>query len=341
MNNKGYTLVELLAVFVVLGVMIMISVPIISGVINTSKEKSYNEQVKILEDATRTYMSRNSKELPSYENTHKCITVEKLKSDGFISNKNIKNPVGKTENHEEKDEFFNGGVLVSYIKDKYTYKYVDDCGSEEFVVNSVVYSVNRSNIHLGDSVVSEKKWCAESSEQGNSCDYGFYFESEDECNQYLSDNDIEATCGEKNTLTSDGMATAIKSCEEMGVSSCIRYTISNNIVTGAEVCFIKDGTERCLQGWKDECLFDFNYNNGIGECTFTGIPTVFNSNKAVLQDVFTEENACSEESNHFYCHNQNLSVDINNGGDVFASEGVWKCNITSEGSAKCDEIIVN
>ena len=68
MNNKGYTLVELLAVFVVLGVTIMISVPIISSVINTSKEKSYNEQVKILEEAARTYMSRNSKELPLLKN---------------------------------------------------------------------------------------------------------------------------------------------------------------------------------------------------------------------------------------------------------------------------------
>lgn len=335
MNNKGYTLVELLAVFVVLGVIIMVSVPIISTVINASKEKSYNEQVKILEEAARTYMSRNSKELPPYENTHKCITVEKLKSDGFIKDKDIKNPVGKTEDHEEKNETFDGGVLVSYKNNKYIYKYVDDCGSEEAVVNSVVYSVNYDNINLGDSVVNEDKWCVESSEEGNSCDFEVYFESEDECNQYLSDNDIEATCGKKNILASNGMAVDIKSCEEMGVSSCLRYTISDNIITGVELCFVKDGTEKCLQGWKDECLLDFKYNDGIGECTFTGVPTVFNSNKAVLQSVFTEENACSEESNHFYCRNQNLYVEAYSSGGVFASEDDWSCHITSEGSASC------
>ena len=129
MNNKGYTLVEVLSVFVILGIIIMISVPIVSGVINTSKEKAYDEQVKILEEAARTYMSRNSKELPMYENENKCITVETLKNNGFIKDKVIKNPVGITEDHVEKDEFFNGGVLVSYLNNKYVYEYVDDCNN--------------------------------------------------------------------------------------------------------------------------------------------------------------------------------------------------------------------
>ena len=64
MKNKGYTLIELLAVFVVLGIIIMITVPAISGTINSSKTKTYDEQIKMLENAARTYMSENSTLLP-------------------------------------------------------------------------------------------------------------------------------------------------------------------------------------------------------------------------------------------------------------------------------------
>ena len=281
MNNKGYTLVELLAVFVVLGVTIMISVPIISSVINTSKEKSYNEQVKILEEAARTYMSRNSKELPPYENTYKCITVEKLKSDGFIKDKDIKNPVGKTEDHEEKNETFDGGVLVSYKNNKYTYKYVDDCNNTKFN-NVKVYAINTDDIY-------------------------------------------------KNTSTLDSIGQTYSSCSETGKNVCLRYTLENNIVTGAEVCFVKDSVESCLQGWVDECQYDEN----TGDCTYTGTTSVLNTNKLVLQSAFTEENVCDDYGSSFNCYVSGWHAGADDVGGAFANDGTWSCNVDPDGYAYC------
>ena len=46
-NNKGFTLVELLAMLVVLGVLIGISVPNITGILNQQKENAY------IDDATK------------------------------------------------------------------------------------------------------------------------------------------------------------------------------------------------------------------------------------------------------------------------------------------------
>ena len=128
MKNKGYTLVELLAVFVILGIIIMISVPIISGVINSSKSKAYDEQIKILENAARTYMSQHSKNLPD-EGEEIKISINNLKDDGLISDKDIKNPnysSGSTE-EKKKNQYFNGCIKVTNTNNKFTYIYQDNC----------------------------------------------------------------------------------------------------------------------------------------------------------------------------------------------------------------------
>lgn len=128
MKNKGYTLVELLAVFVILGIIIMISVPAITGVINSSKDKSYDEQVKILENAARTYMSENSALLPDSGLSFN-VTIDNLKESGLISDKEIKNPnysSGSTDN-KKKNLYFNGCIKVTNTNNKFTYIYQDTC----------------------------------------------------------------------------------------------------------------------------------------------------------------------------------------------------------------------
>lgn len=128
MKNKGYTLVELLAVFVILGIIIMISVPAITGVINSSKDKAYDEQIKILENAARTYMSENSALLPDSGSFYN-VKISDLKDSGLISDKEIKNPnysSGSTDN-KKKNLYFNGCIKVTNTNNKFTYIYQDTC----------------------------------------------------------------------------------------------------------------------------------------------------------------------------------------------------------------------
>lgn len=128
MKNKGYTLIELLAVFVILGVIVMISVPIVSSVLNSSKSKSYDEQVKILENAARTYMSENSTLLPD-ENDSYNVTIDELKNSGLLKDEDIKNPIyssGSTEENK-KNQYFEGCIIVTNTSNKFTYTYQDEC----------------------------------------------------------------------------------------------------------------------------------------------------------------------------------------------------------------------
>ena len=128
MKNKGYTLIELLAVFVVLGIIIMITVPAISGTINSSKTKTYDEQIKILENAARTYMSENSTLLPDNNESY-IIKISELIENGLISKNRIKNPNYSNGSNEPKkrNQYFDGCIKVTNTNNKFIYTYKDNC----------------------------------------------------------------------------------------------------------------------------------------------------------------------------------------------------------------------
>ena len=56
-NNKGFTLVEILAILVILGVIIAIMIPNVNNLIEKNKNNSYNQLIKSIESATKMYIS--------------------------------------------------------------------------------------------------------------------------------------------------------------------------------------------------------------------------------------------------------------------------------------------
>ena len=61
MNKKGFTLVELLAVLVVLGIVVGITIPSINGILSNSRAKSEEAFVETIKDAMDMYLSGNEK----------------------------------------------------------------------------------------------------------------------------------------------------------------------------------------------------------------------------------------------------------------------------------------
>jgi len=61
MLKRGFTLIEVLAIIIVLGILISITVPNVSKNIKNFKEKSYNLLIESLENGAQIYVSKNRK----------------------------------------------------------------------------------------------------------------------------------------------------------------------------------------------------------------------------------------------------------------------------------------
>ena len=133
-SKKGFTLVELLGVLVVLGLISVIIVPKVIDSITTSKESAYQTQVETIENAAKKYGISNDLLYPK-EGEKKYIAVKDLIAVGELSNKEIINP--KTGNK------MNGYVLVEYNSgyQQYEYTYVEEIDENTLGAMGPTYEV--------------------------------------------------------------------------------------------------------------------------------------------------------------------------------------------------------
>ncbi|MGI6324539.1 MAG: type II secretion system protein [Bacilli bacterium] len=75
--KKGFTLVELLAVIVILGIILAIAIPNILNLINNSKEQAYESQKRFIIDAAKKYVMANQNLV--FENNVATITLNRFK----------------------------------------------------------------------------------------------------------------------------------------------------------------------------------------------------------------------------------------------------------------------
>ena len=114
MKKKGFTLVELLAVIVILSLILVIAVPSVNRYIKQSKEKAYNTQISTIIEAAQAYASANSGLLPRKEEFVVKITLGQLKSSGLIKEE-VKNP--------NDDKYFDDALTIEIKKKGETYNY--------------------------------------------------------------------------------------------------------------------------------------------------------------------------------------------------------------------------
>lgn len=117
MKNKAFTLVELLGVIVILGIIAMITTPIVQRTIIENTEKAYEEQVDSFERAAKNYVAKHPYKMASQCSPNCQVTLKTLQEEGFLPSGNIKNP--KT------DEYFklDNKVIITYNNSKFSYNY--------------------------------------------------------------------------------------------------------------------------------------------------------------------------------------------------------------------------
>lgn len=92
MNKKGFTLVELMAVIIILGVVLLLVLPAVDKTIKNSKQTAYKAQLDRIKKASSDWAISNAKYLPNEEGDSIVIYLGELKTSGLID-VNIKNPI--------------------------------------------------------------------------------------------------------------------------------------------------------------------------------------------------------------------------------------------------------
>ena len=114
LNKKGFTLVELLAVIVILSLLLLLAVTTVSSQFKNSKDELYDTQLNNVKLAAEMWGSDNKVKLNSISD---CVTLTLgyLKDEGYVD-ANIKNTYTK-------ELFKDDEVFVNITKETNRYKY--------------------------------------------------------------------------------------------------------------------------------------------------------------------------------------------------------------------------
>ncbi len=105
--KKGFTLVELITVVVILGIILVIAVPRITDVINNAKINAVIKNEEMLIRATKNYLVSNNEKMPTEIGSTEEVTLEQLQTEELIQP--IKSPFI--------NDNCSGYVLITKIED--------------------------------------------------------------------------------------------------------------------------------------------------------------------------------------------------------------------------------
>ena len=93
LNKKGYTLIELLAVILIIGLILVLSTYGIINAFNTSKNKSLTISINSIKESAETYATEKNDDsnywldITDKENKYFCTTIEELMNKGLLDKK--------------------------------------------------------------------------------------------------------------------------------------------------------------------------------------------------------------------------------------------------------------
>ena len=118
-NKKGFTLVELLAVLMLLGLIVVIAIPTINTSLNAAKERAKKVQENIILNAAKDFAAEHFKELEEKLN---IISINDLINENYIDTSNAENII--------ESDYKDKCVYVKYDKSYSQFDYsIIDCNS--------------------------------------------------------------------------------------------------------------------------------------------------------------------------------------------------------------------
>ncbi len=125
-NIKGFTLLELLGVILIITFIILVVVPTINRAVESSKEKLYQAQASNIESAAKIWAADNPNVIPKKNNETTTVFLYTLKNSGILDDDLI-NPLT--------DKKFPDNTLIEIKRDNnfFEYKVIKDSGTEDFI----------------------------------------------------------------------------------------------------------------------------------------------------------------------------------------------------------------
>lgn len=114
--KKGFTLIEVLGVLVLLGIIALISIPQVKNLINGSEDDLYNDQINNIKEGLKDWAHDNIFLLPE-EDDYILLSLGQIKQAGFLEQK-IENP--------KKNNCFSNSSLLKISKKNNQYDYSID-----------------------------------------------------------------------------------------------------------------------------------------------------------------------------------------------------------------------
>lgn len=138
--KKGFTLMELLAVIVILSILSIIVFPNVVSIINNSKENLYQSQLRELETITKNFSLEHKELLDKNHLNDTYISLESLKKSKYLEQTKISNP--KTGNE------MTGCMKISYNHEnnQYVYQYLDIVCENDSTISGYVILYNNGFI---------------------------------------------------------------------------------------------------------------------------------------------------------------------------------------------------
>jgi len=146
-NQRGLTLVELLAVVVILGIISAIAVPSIGGLINNSKKDAHIANAQTMANAVKL-MVTSEDELTFDSSDNAFVTLTKLETDNYIEA--VKDPSGEKYGTET------GVAVTKDNKGNYSYSVKLTNSNNKIYYEGSLGEMKRAKVNLNPTESSTK-----------------------------------------------------------------------------------------------------------------------------------------------------------------------------------------
>ena len=139
MNKKAFTLVELLAIIIVMGVILTIAIPAVNKIIKNSQLKTFEENERKLGHAVDVYFSNHYYPMPKNINDSLFVSLKELKANKIVED------VYDPKDNSLCDEIRSGVTITKVTANKYDYiPYLKCTNFTSSTDNNIVESISHT-----------------------------------------------------------------------------------------------------------------------------------------------------------------------------------------------------